>query len=422
MAPPRDGAHGRLGRLSRLPLIGPVVASPAFRNADFRRLWSGVACNAFGMSGEQVILGLLVFRITGSTAWVGVTLALYNLPMLVFGLLSGAAADWLDRRTLLRAIELAIALNLGLFAIVIGTGWVGLWPILAFTAITGSLRSMTQPVRVSYAYDIVGGENVIAGLGLLNLGTRLGQLAGALTAGVVMERIGTPAALLVLAAIHGAAFVMFSLLRSAGDSAPMERAPIAQNLREYIAEMRGNRTLVMLVVVTASVEVFGFSFSTALPELATTRFGLGAEGLGMMHAARAAGGVLAGLVLAGAGSFRRRGTVYLAVIYAFGASLLLLAASDAFALGLAALVAVAALATTSDILTQSMMQLSVPNRLRGRAMGAWVFAIGSSPLGHLEMGALAVSLGVGSALVINGAALIGIGVLATIVAPRLRRL
>ncbi len=86
------------------------------------------------------------------------------------------------------------------------------------------------------------------------------------------------------------------------------------------------------------------------------------------------------------------------------------------------MLAVAALASASDVLTQSMMQLSVPDRLRGRAMGAWVFAIGSAPLGHLEMGALAAGVGVGTALGINGAALIIIGILTTIVAPGLRKL
>ena len=86
------------------------------------------------------------------------------------------------------------------------------------------------------------------------------------------------------------------------------------------------------------------------------------------------------------------------------------------------MLAVAALASASDVLTQSMMQLSVPDRLRGRAMGAWVFAIGSAPVGHLEMGALAASVGVGAALGINGGALILIGILTTIVAPGLRKL
>ena len=418
-ATPKAPAAGRLGGL---PLIGRVVASPAFRNADFRRLWISSACSAIGWSGEWVILGLLVFQATGSTAWVGAAMALHALPMLVFGILSGTIADWLDRRTLLRALEFALAVTFVLFAALIALDAAGLWLIMAFALILGSLGALSHPARVSYAYDIVGGAHVVSGLGLLNLGTRVGQLVGALAAGAAMQRLGTPAAVLVLAVAHGAAFAWLMRLRSAGDSAPTERVSLGQNLREYIAELRGNRTLLMLVVMTAAVEIFGFSVSTAFPELATTRFGVGPEGLGLMHAASAVGGILASLVLAGAGGLERRGAVFLAVIYVFGGSLMLLAAAGPFALALAVMIIVAALATSSDVLTQSMMQLSVPNRLRGRAMGSWVLAVGSSPLGHLEMGALAVSLGVGGALVVNGGALIGVAILATLVAPRLRKL
>ena len=409
-------------RRNALPAIGSVLAGPVFKNADFRRLWAGSACNYFGMSGEQVILGLLVFQITQSSAWVGAALALYYLPLLIFGALAGAVADRLDRRTLLRGIELAITINIVVFTILIAFGSIELWLILSFTLISGSLRAMSHPARSSYAYDLVGSRHVVAGLGMLNLGTRLGQLLGALLAGAVMQRLGTPAALLVLVMAHVAAFAWLLRLRAAGLASVIEHVPIWQNLREYMDEMRSNRVLLMLVVVTASVEVFGFSFSTALPELASARFDVGAEGLGMMHAARAVGGILASLVLVGMGDLQRRGVIYLAVIYAFGGSLVLLSASGQFALALAALVMVAALATASDVLTQSMVQLSVPNRFRGRAMGAWVFAIGSAPLGHLEMGALIVSLGIGAALFVNGVALIGIALFTTIAAPRLRRL
>ena len=141
-----------------------------------------------------------------------------------------------------------------------------------------------------------------------------------------------------------------------------------------------------------------------------------------MHAARAVGGILAGLTLAAMTGLQRRGAVYLVVICGFGASLLLLSTLSQYALALAALVIIAALAAAADVLTQSMMQLSVPNHLRGRAMGFWVFAIGSAPLGHLEMGALAVMLGAGGALLVNGVALIGVGIVAAVAVPRLRRL
>ena len=69
------------------------------------------------MSGEQVVLSLLVFRTTGSSAWVGVVLALYYLPSLVAGVLGGAIADWMDRRRRLRRCELTLCLTVGVFSV-----------------------------------------------------------------------------------------------------------------------------------------------------------------------------------------------------------------------------------------------------------------------------------------------------------------
>lgn len=414
-APSTDRSSGRWRRL-------PVIGNPAFVNADFRRLFAASACNQFGMSGEQVILGLLVFRITQSSAWVGVLLALYYLPLFIAGPLSGVVSDWLDRRRLLRGYELAIAGVLALFAVAVAIGLTALWLLLSAAVIAGTLRALHQPVRMSLAYDLVGGEQIVASLGLLNIGARLGQLAGALIAGSLAERFGSPLALASLALAHGAAFFLLSQLRSSGVAAPVSRAPLRQNLREYGQQLRHNRVLLMLIVITATVEVFGFSFSTALPELAESRFNLGAEGLGMMFAARAVGGIAAGLALAATNGLQRRGMIFLMVIYAFGGGLMLLSAANQFALALVALVVVAFLATASDVLTQSMLQLCVSNELRGRAMGAWALAIGTAPLGHLEMGALAVTVGVANALAINGAALVAVGLLVTLAAPRLRRL
>ncbi len=399
-----------------------MIKIPGLEDPDYRRLWLGAACNQQGMSGEHVILGLLVFQITQSTAWVGIILAVYFLPMFVFGMLSGAIADWTERRVLLRRIELAIIVShLGFAALLYG-GLSNLWMITALTLALGSLRAMHQPVRASYAYDIVGGQRVVAGLGLLNLGSRSGQLIGALLAGWIMHRFGGAIAVLALAAGHLIAYVMFCRLRSAGVSAVTSRAPIRQNFREFVDELGRNRILLMLLFVTASVEIFGFSFATALPELATTRLDLGADGLGYLHAARAAGGIVAGLILTFMSNFERRGLAYLAVLFGFGVGLLFLSVGDTLILTLVAVGFVAFIAAASDVLTQSMMQLSVANELRGRAMGVWVLAVGFGPVGHLELGALSVWIGLSSALLVNGAALLAIGLIVALTVPRLRQL
>ncbi len=399
-----------------------MINIPAFAIADYRKLWAGSAFNQQGMSGEQVVLGLLVFQFTQSTAWVGVMLAVYFLPFFVFGIVSGAVADRLDRRALLRRVEALIIINMVVFAAVLALDLAALWVIIVFTLITGGLRALHQPARLSYAYDIIGGDKIVSGLGLLNLGSRTGQLIGALAAGAVMARYGGAAAFLVLASGHGLAFIFFLRLRTVGKAAVTDRVPLRQNIREYVVELRANHLLLMLVAVTAAVEIFGFSFATALPELASTRLNLGADGLGMLHAARAVGGMIAGLGLTFMGALQRRGLAYLGVIFSFGASLMLLSADSPLLATLVVVALVAGAAAASDILTQSMIQLAVPNALRGRAMGVWVLAIGFGPLGHLEMGGLAEMLGLGPALFTNGAALLAVGVIVNIVAPRLRQL
>ena len=71
---------------------------------------------------------------------------------------------------------------------------------------------------------------------------------------------------------------------------------------------------------------------------------------------------------------------------------------------------------------QSLMQLNVPNELRGRAMGSWVLAIGTAPVGHIQIGGLATLVGVASALIFNGVGLVALAATTAIFSARLRRL
>ncbi|NCF81522.1 MAG: hypothetical protein GWP74_07885, partial [Proteobacteria bacterium] len=94
--------------------------------------------NYIGYGGEQVIIGLLVFQLTGTSAWVGVALALYFLPLLIFGMAAGAIADWIDRQKLLRIIEAVIGTNLAVFGVLAALGAIELWQVLFMTFIAGS--------------------------------------------------------------------------------------------------------------------------------------------------------------------------------------------------------------------------------------------------------------------------------------------
>lgn len=393
------------------------------RHYNLRQLCINAILHGFGVGGERLVLGLLVFQVTDSSAGVGMVLALYFAPMLFVGGLAGALADWVERRRLLQIFEATIGVNLCVFGFLVAWGEAALWQILGMALLAGSLRALVQPVRSSYAYDIVGAETVVSGLSFLNIATQIGQILGALLAGSVMQRLGAEVAFFILSLVHGVAALLLFKLRPMASSEKIQQAvSLWQNLREYLAEMRHNRSLLMLLFVTASVEVFGFSFMTALPEIATKRLGVGAEGLGWLHGAQAFGGFVAGLILAHWGKRGGWGILYLYVILGFGLSLLSLAFAPALTLALLAVGWVSGMAISSDILTQSMMQRSVPNHLRGRAMGIWTLAVGFAPLGHLQMGFLISKWGTDVALTLNALALTLVGVLTFLWVPQIRKL
>jgi len=395
---------------------------PALANRDFRILCLDAVFYANGTGGEQIVFGLLVLEVSGSSWWVGVAFALYFAPLLLVGAPAGAIADWLPRRFLLRIVQLAIGINLTVVGLLVGLGKVELWHLLTVTFISGCVRSIYQPTRLSYAIDLVGTGQAASSLAMLQLSNRIGQGLGAILAGVTMQYLGAQTAYVSLALGHFIGFVVLGNLKTEGGVSAQERVSLSQTFRDYGLEMLRNRTLGVLVAATSVVNIFGFAFMAVLPELVTGRLGLGAQALGFLTASRALGGAIAMLVFGFWGSQRHLGTVYVGVVVTFGAGLILLALADSFLTAVGALLIVAAMASLTDVLSQTMMQLAVEDHLRGRAMGAWMISVGMSPIGTLEIGAVAAHYGEHVALAVNGVAVIVCAGLIGLIVTRLNRL
>ena len=378
--------------------------------------------NGASMVGEMLLFGLAVYEMSGSTAWVGLSLALYFGPNFFVGAIAGTLADSFDRGRVLRIVEAALGINLFVIGALFMSGAAGLAVILVLTLVSGVFRAVYSPARSSYAFDLSGPERVVSALGTLNIAVRVGQLAGALVAGWAAAEIGIGTAYLMLSSAHVLALVSFGGQRASAPSPRAERRSMRTGLFEFGREMATNRPLLILFGVTAGVEVFGFSFLTALPDLAVDRLGLDAAGLGVIHASRSVGGIIGGVVMAVTGPSRLLGLVWLAMIAGFGLEVMALGLAPNLPVAVVVIVTIAFCAVASDVLTQSMMQLAVPNALRGRAMGAWQVAVGFSPIGHLEMGLLAGAVGTAAALLLNGAALVLVAIGAGAASRRLREM
>lgn len=404
------------------PFATAPAVNPALRQPAFARLWLCVLASYVSFGGDFVLVGWLAQAVTGDPGWVGAAFALLFLPLALLGAPAGSTADRFDRHRLLKALELVAAAVMVAAAAAFALGEAGLVHVLAMPLALGVVRALQNPVRLALAYDIAGPGQATVALAAISVAMRLGMIAGAPAAGALAEAFGMSEAFLFMAGAHLAAWAALDRRGPAASGQVRDPAPLLRNLRESAAELRRNRVLLALVLTTAAIEVFGTSFSTLVPQLVESRLALGAEGLGWMFAAQAGGALLAGLAFIVRPPGRRLATAYGAVVLALAAGIALLAWAADMAAMLAVLALIAGAIGAWDILTQSMVQLAVPNRLRGRAMGVWVFAIGSAPLGHLQIGLLATAIGTGPALLANGLAVAATVALAFSLSRSLRRL
>ncbi len=403
----------------------PALSLSVLRLANFRFLTSSVVLNSAGMMGETVVLGWLTLELTNSPFWVGVAMGTRALPLFFVGVPAGVLADRLPRHRVLLMTGIGQAVTAAVLGGLTLLGLAGFGAVLLFTFAAGMIRGLEQAARQSYAHDVVGAAELMNGLALLGVAMRAGWIAGSLGAGYAIAHLGSGAAYLGVGAAYlaGAA----AMLRATGGAPRAVEAAgsVWRSVVDFASALGKDRTLLVLMMLTAGAEMLGFSHQTLLPSLARDVLHVGPEGLGAMNAARSIGGILGLFAVSTRRPAEGAGGLFLGVLVFFGASLIALGGAP-YAVGVVGVVIVLTIVNSAggltDLLAQSLMQLSVPPHLRGRAGGAWVVAIGLAPLGQLQIGALASLFGVSIAL---GASGLGLVALAAAIAwrfPRISRL
>ena len=374
------------------------------------------------MMGEVVVLGWLTLELTNSPLLVGAAMGMRMLPLFFAGVPAGALADRFSRRRLLMLTGAGQALTSASLGVLAVLDVVTLAHVLLLTLAAGVFRAVEHAARQSFIHDVVGPAALMNGLAVLGVAMRGGWLLGSLGVGAVIARHGTGVAYLgvALGFVGGA----LALLPAAAPTQAHAPSPgsLWRSALEFLVAVGRDRTLLVLMMLTAGAEILGFAHQALLPSLARDVLHTGPEGLGALSAARSVGGIL-GLAAASA-RMAAGGARFLAVLVTFGASLMLLGVAP-FLLDFAGVLVVLTLVNgagaLADLLAQSLLQLRVPPHLRGRAGGAWVVAIGLAPLGQLQIGALASLFGVSVALGTSGLALVVLAAATGVLYPRLKR-
>jgi MFS family permease len=371
---------------------------------------------------QQVVLGWLVFDLTDSSAMVGVVFALRAAPNLVVGFVAGAIADRFDRRTLMRLATFGMALMSLLVAWSLSVKQLAVWHVFVYAGVLGTLFSFEMTARQAYVYDVVGNRSAIQGMAMNSLAQRVGGALGALLAGATLQGWGASVSFLLMGLCYGTSVCVLYALQQQGAVAPLVREPLWQNVRSYVQALRTNRLMRSLIVSTAAAELLGFSHQVMLPVLAKDVLHVGAAGLGVLTTLRFVGGMLGVAMLTLLGHAHSHGMLLMIALALFGVGEMLLGQATHFWLAGLSVAFINVMASATDILHHTLLQQSVSNEQRGRAMGSWVVGTGTAPVGHLEIGYLAGMASASMVLMLHGMALLTLPLILTLCFPQLRRL
>ncbi len=378
--------RARRGRLRGLWIdVEPLRAS-----ADYRRLWAGDLVSSAGQQFTVVAVPYQVFTITRSSFDVGLIGAVQLVPLLAGALAAGAIADAFDRRRLLLGSQLGLGLCSLALALLSARGAPPLGALYGLAAASALFSSVESPVRNAAVPELVGLERLPSALALNQVVDQTSQVAGPSLAGLVLAALGVTAAyaagaaafLLAIAWLAG----MRPLLPAHGGVRPGFGA-VLDGLRF------ARRSPVLLATFIVDLNAMTFGMPRALfPALAATTFGVGAQGLGLMYAAPAAGALAAALASGWVVNVRRQGLAVIVSVVLWGTSIAAfgLVPGGLFLVALGLLALAGAADVISAVFRNTILQSLAPDDMRGRLAAMHVAVVTSGPrLGDVEAGTAA---------------------------------
>lgn len=408
----------------RPSLARRIVAdlTPLRASRDFRLIWSGLLVSELGYQFTLVATYVQVTRLTGSAAAVG-AIGLAGFVALVAGSLLGASfLDALDRRLVLIWSQLGYMAG---SAILLGGSLHGRPPVglvYAAVALIAGISAIEGPTRSAMTPRLVGRELVSSAMALNQIIWNGTGLLGPAVAGVVIARLGLPWAYAIDLVTYGAMLLAAWWIRPL----PPEPAEGATRgwaaVREGFAYLRGRRVLGSTFLIDIIAMVFGMP-RALFPILAVQRFHGGPEVVGLLFSAPAVGALVGAATTGWVRHVRRQGAAVIWAVALWGVGIAAFGlVGDRLWLALGCLAFAGGADVISAVFRSTILQLSVPDALRGRLSAIHILVVTGGPrLGDLEAGLVAaaftptVSVVSGGALCVLGAVLLAWRV------PELRR-
>ena len=390
----------------------PVL--PAFRSRNYRLFFAGQTVSLIGTWMQQIAMTWLAYRLTDSTAMLGLVGFAGQIPILLFSTVAGVWNDRVDRRRLLLLTQaLSMAQALLLFALTLGQV-VTPAALVGLAFLLGCINAVDLPARQAFVAQLVTDRaDLPNAIGLNSFLMNASRFVGPALAGLLVATAGEAACFLVNAFSYLGVLVALAAIRTA-PLPPARAQPALAALRAGLAYAFSHRQIRLPLIMVAGFSFFVTPYAVMMPVFARDLFHAGAETYGFLIASAGFGSLTAALFLALRGGKRTAAGLDRLVAYATlcgGGLLACFALAPATAYAYPLLVALGCSVILAVAGSNTLIQTAVEEEYRGRVMAIFSTAfLGIAPLGNLAVGTIGETFGVRPTLFGCGLCAFGLGI------------
>ncbi|TMF25806.1 MAG: MFS transporter [Chloroflexi bacterium] len=396
-----------------------ALAVPTFR---WYWIFSWISSTGDGM--ENIIRNVLVYQLAGAAApfWLGMMVFAHWVPFTFFSLYGGVLADRYDNRKVQLVSQIVLMVAAFLVAWATLGGFVSTWWLFGLLLLHGFAGAIGGPAQQTLIHSMVGPTKLLSAVSLNSTARQFSQVIGPAVAGFIVVWFGPGWGFLINAITFVPLLAFLAIIRVRPLSAPSS-LPILSSLRDGLRFVRRRPFIGGLIAVEMLGVIFlGHTFNSFLVLFAHDVLHVDDLGYAFLLVGSGIGAVCAAMYLAYARDREHSGRFIVGAAMLEMAAILLFAFSTSYLVSFALLFVVGVSAVLTQSLTNTKIQLSAPDELRGRVMGAYTFATqGMRVLNGPILGGAAIVFG--APLAVAGAAaavLAGLGVILARV-PQLRQ-
>ena len=402
----------------------------ALRLPSYRRYLLGSLASVGAFQLLIMGQGWLVYELSGSPLHLGFLGAASSIPTIAAALVGGVVADRVDRRRMLIATSTIIAGLLALLALLDGSGVVTVWHVLAIAGAIALIVGFDFPGRQAFFPSLITREHMMSAVALNSMLWQGSRMFLPALGGMIIALTDT----WVVFAVGAAGFVAMSRVMAGFAPARAGDVPLAvgHSGRQFVDGFRfiaSRRMFATLMLLTYATTFFGISYVQLMPAFARL-LGVSEAGYGLLISATGVGSVTGTLIVSSRQRSPRLGWFLLtslgcgaAALIAFNACVALLhGRTEGYVLALGCATLASMCISMFIVTSMTLLQLAVPDGLRGRVMGIYSICFSLIPLGGLLGGTVAALTSPPFAAALNAGILALVVVFVALTQPAIRRL